>query len=236
MLLVLGLHWYGFLNSTLLATVGSTLDMPHFVGILTGHIMAKPVTQHDADTFNKFIADIRNESDRAAVILAAAKIDLLVYQILQKFFLPSTSSRDELLDGDAALGTFSSRINAVHRVGLIAADFTRALHLLRRIRNSFAHEFSGISLNTGAHADRIRELVGGFDKSGAFMHMRHKHFGADATPAQSFRAAVSIMSARLEAVFDDCRQITSGTPYELCPPESELFKLPEPAAAPEKKA
>jgi hypothetical protein len=189
--------------------------------------MAKPATPHDVDTFNRFIEDIRTESDRAAVILAAAKIDLLLYQILSKFFLPSTSSRDELLNGDAPLGTFSSRINAVHRLGLIAADLTRALYLLRRIRNSFAHEFSGISLNTGAHADRIRELVGAFDRSGAFLHMRHKHFGADTTPAQSFRAAVSIMALRLEAVFDDCRQVTSANAYELCPPESELFKLPD---------
>lgn len=186
--------------------------------------MPPPVTAHDTKAFNEFVADIRNESDRAAVILAAAKIDLVLYQILQKFLLPSTSSRDELLDGDAPLGTFSARINAVYRLGLIAADFARALHLLRRIRNSFAHEFSGISLNTGAHADRIRELVGGFDQNCAFKKIRHKHFGVDATPAQSFRAAAAIMAARLEAVFEDCRQLGSGdNPYDLCPPESEVF-------------
>lgn len=54
---------------------------------------------------------------------------------------------------------FSSKINFVYRFGLIDSDLARALHLVRRIRNSFAHEVSGCSLTSGAHSDRVRELA-----------------------------------------------------------------------------
>lgn len=117
--------------------------------------MAKKPTPQD---FLDFTEDFLNESDRAAVILGAAHIDILLYQYLQKALLPTPTSQDELLDSDRALGTFSARINACYRLGLIDTKMCRALHLLRKIRNSFAHEAGATSLSLGAHRDRVREL------------------------------------------------------------------------------
>lgn len=114
------------------------------------------------DHFLEFITEFMTESDRAAVILGAAKLDLLLYQLLTKYFVPSPSSKDELLDGDSPLGTFSSKIHLAYRLGLIGADFTRALHMIRKIRNSFAHEVAECNLNSGAHRDRVKELIAPF--------------------------------------------------------------------------
>jgi len=46
------------------------------------------------DEANAFMQDLREETDRAAVIIGAAKIDLLLYQLLQKYLLPSPTSDD----------------------------------------------------------------------------------------------------------------------------------------------
>lgn len=48
--------------------------------------------------FISFIKEFLEESDRAAVVLGAAKIDILLHQILKKVLLPSPRGDDELLD------------------------------------------------------------------------------------------------------------------------------------------
>src|SRR5437016_8187867 len=89
----------------------------------------------DAKSLAAFVDDFAKESDRAAVIVGAAKLDLLLYQLLEKVLLPSTSNTDELLAGDSGLSTFHSRIHAAHRLGFIDDQLARALHLIRKIRN-----------------------------------------------------------------------------------------------------
>src|SRR5262249_48186648 len=110
----------------------------------------------DVEAFRAFVADFSTESDRAAVIVGAAQLDNLLRQILERYLLPVAGSKDDLLDSDAGLGTFSARTHACFRLGLIDPDLTRALHLIRRIRNDFAHETSAKDLSAGAHADRIK--------------------------------------------------------------------------------
>jgi hypothetical protein len=57
----------------------------------------------DLLAFNDFLEEFRTESDRAAVILAAARIDLHLYHLLQHVLLPNPSKSDELLEGDSPL-------------------------------------------------------------------------------------------------------------------------------------
>jgi len=116
-------------------------------------------SEPEFEEFRAFVKDLIGESDRAAVILGAAKIDTQLYQILQKVLVPCASGKDELLDGDSPLSSFYSRINMVYRLGLIDSQFAWTLHLVRRLRNAFAHELAGVNLVTGPQRDRIRELA-----------------------------------------------------------------------------
>jgi hypothetical protein len=96
----------------------------------------------DGARFEKFAQEFHAESDRAAVILGAAKLDELLRELLEKCFLPKVGDYDELLGdegGERPLSALSARINAAYRLGLISADFTRSLHRVRKIRNRFAH-------------------------------------------------------------------------------------------------
>jgi hypothetical protein len=112
--------------------------------------MAEPENKNEVGgEFRAFFDEFKNETDRAAVIVGAAKLDYLLYQILGRYLLPITGTKDdELLEGDSPLSTFSSRINLCHRLGLIDTQFARSLHLVRKIRNTFAHEVSGCRLGT----------------------------------------------------------------------------------------
>ncbi len=109
--------------------------------------------------FQHFMEQFQEETDRAAVILGAAKLDSLLYDLLVRVLRPSTSGADDLLDGEAPLSTFSAKIRICYRLNVVDDEFARALHLVRRIRNDFAHETSAKSLNEGGHRDRVKALV-----------------------------------------------------------------------------
>lgn len=158
--------------------------------------MAEPTI--DWTAFKAFVKEFEGESDRAAVILGAAKLDSLLMQILDRFLLPSLSSNDELLDGDSPLSTFGARINVCYRLGLISSEFAKSLHLVRRIRNAFAHETSGCSLSASAHSDRLKSLLLPLRPLPFFSKFRDQFFG-QATPAAEFRACLAMMAARLES-------------------------------------
>jgi hypothetical protein len=122
--------------------------------------------------WNKVVQELGTESDRGAVVVGAARLDDLLLQLLAVFLQPSPTDQDSLLGTDRPLGTFSARINACYRLGLIDAEFANALHSVRRIRNRFAHETFQSSLNEPSHRDRINQLVAPFRSSESFAALR----------------------------------------------------------------
>jgi hypothetical protein len=159
-------------------------------------------SQKDYDHFREFINEFKSESDRAAVILGAAKLDNILYQILGSVLLPPPSGNDELLEGDSPLSTFSSRINITYRLGLIDAEFARTLHLIRRIRNSFAHEVSGANMNSGAHVDRIRELSSVLRHYKEYASFQKTFFEGDINPSTDFKSILVVAMVRLTNITD----------------------------------
>jgi hypothetical protein len=187
----------------------------------------------DWTSFAAFVEEFKNESDRAAVVLGAAKLDSILAQILDRFMLPSLSSTDELLEGDSPLATFSSRINACYRLGLISSEFAKSLHLVRKIRNSFAHETSGCSLMSGPHSDRIKALLLPLRPLPFFVKFRD-HFFDNETLATDFRACLSMMAARLEARLHAIKPVTSDDAYSFIKEnwvKEEVSKADEPSGS-----
>jgi hypothetical protein len=67
-------------------------------------------------------------------------LDEVLRSILMKRLLPPTSKDRSIVDGqNAPLATFSARIDAAYQFGLISHFLARDLHLIRKIRNEFAH-------------------------------------------------------------------------------------------------
>jgi hypothetical protein len=152
-----------------------------------------------AQRVGHFVKEFSKESDRAAVIVGAAKLDLLLYQALQSSLQVVPGVRDDLLDAENAVGTFSARIHLCFRLGLIDAEMSRALHLVRRIRNDCAHEVSSVSLSGGPYADRIRELIAPILGDKIFENLRGlAEFGEVSETSRHFRGALAMMCVALE--------------------------------------
>lgn len=106
-----------------------------------------------------FDASIRKESTRAKVVLAACYMDELLHQLLALVLKPSDKKKDLLLDGpQAPLGTYSAKIELAYRLGLIPEDTRKSLHLVRKIRNEFAHNLDNCSFDSTAIRDWNRQL------------------------------------------------------------------------------
>ena len=80
--------------------------------------MTKKSVELETKAFNEFAKEFREESDRAAVILGAEKLDLYLYQILIKVLFPNASSQDDLFNGDGPLSAFSAKIHLCYRLRL----------------------------------------------------------------------------------------------------------------------
>lgn len=121
--------------------------------------------------------EFAKESDRAAVILTGSLFDNALTQLLRISLVASPTSSDDLLDGaNAPLSTFSAKINACYRIGLISKQLARDLHLIRSIRNAFAHNVSGCTFDDSSVRSRVLELA----KSSGFIErnlkMRKRRF------------------------------------------------------------
>jgi len=110
-------------------------------------------------TLDFLFTEFQKESDRAAVILAASLIDDSLTQLLKSYFVPNPATRDELFDGPTSpLSNFSAKITLAFRLGLISAKLCRDLHIIRAIRNDFAHNIYGSSFEDGSVKSRIQAL------------------------------------------------------------------------------
>lgn len=109
---------------------------------------------------NIFWDEFDKESDRACVILSAAMLDTALETVLRAHLVVESSATDRLFDGpNAPISDFSAKIDLAYRLGLISSMLCHDLHLIRRIRNDFAHNIAGCSFNDSSVRDRVAELV-----------------------------------------------------------------------------
>lgn len=100
---------------------------------------------------------IRNESDRAVAVLGPAYLDTLLEDVLRAYFR-ETKEVESLLSSSGSLGAFSVRVDLVNALGLLDDNEAGQLHLIRKIRNQFAHNIDTYSFEDPKIKDRCREL------------------------------------------------------------------------------
>ena len=85
------------------------------------------------------IAKVGAETERGMTVLVAAELDRAL-EVVQKSYLVPGKARDDLFSGGSPpLGSFSTRINLARSLELITVYEFELLHLIRKIRNEFAH-------------------------------------------------------------------------------------------------
>lgn len=111
------------------------------------------------EKFDQLLVDLKDESDRAKVIIVAAHLDALLEDLLRHALVQCPTSHDSIFDGpNAPLANFSNRIDFSYRLGLISEFASKSLHIVRKIRNIFAHSISGCTFNDSSVKSRVEEL------------------------------------------------------------------------------
>ncbi|MGA2463020.1 MAG: MltR family transcriptional regulator [Thermodesulfobacteriota bacterium] len=117
------------------------------------------LNEEQIDYINEVLHDLSHETDRAAAVLVGAEIDRVLGKILERFLLPVRSKASSpLLEQDGPLGNLASRIELVYRLGLVSTTMHRELHLLRKIRNLFAHRVKGVAFDVLPVSDLVKSL------------------------------------------------------------------------------
>ena len=113
----------------------------------------------DKDHWSGFFRELKGESDRGTALLYAAWIDHLLEQKLRLHFSKGNAKqRDQLFEETGAFHTFASKVSAAFCLGWLDPDVRHDIDLIRRIRNLFAHQIHGLSMDSL----RVRAFVDTF--------------------------------------------------------------------------
>jgi DNA-binding MltR family transcriptional regulator len=106
----------------------------------------------------KFRKALTPETDRGCALMAAAFLDETLKELLKANLVNDTKLAHKVFDASGPLGSFSSRIDMAYLLGLIPKNALRDLHVLRKIRNDFAHVSDNLSFETPNISDRCSDL------------------------------------------------------------------------------
>ncbi|KEF42161.1 MAG: hypothetical protein ER33_07310 [Cyanobium sp. CACIAM 14] len=98
------------------------------------------------------------ERGRGAVLVGVARVDAALEHLLQALMAPGPSKADGLFLPDRPLGSLWAKVALARRLGLIDAPVERALSVLRKLRNAFAHSAESASFNDPVHSARLAEI------------------------------------------------------------------------------
>lgn len=98
--------------------------------------------------FWEFRRLMKAESDRGCALMGASYVDDRLADLLKKKLLLNSDLRERMFDYIGPLGSFSARINMAYAIGLIPANLRRELHVMRDIRNVFAHRAAHLTFES----------------------------------------------------------------------------------------
>jgi hypothetical protein len=154
------------------------------------------------DQFDSFVEDFLSEKlERPLVIVGASRIDDLLFLILTKYLVdPIDTKKDELLTGDRPLSTFSSRIKAVYRLGIINRDLYKVLDQVRIVRNLCAHKVE-FSTKSSPVREHLSEIKNGLVKRETYLLTMKRYFnGKTENNIDELRCLFVTICVILEAV------------------------------------
>ena len=115
---------------------------------------------HSLESLNRFLSLVGGQDDRAMVLSLATFIEDTLGRLLLAYFRNCKATK-ELVEGfNAPLGTLGSRIKAAYSFGLVTLEQYKDMEILRKVRNQFAHNWEGVSLERNDIQAMVGELSG----------------------------------------------------------------------------
>lgn len=148
----------------------------------------------DSERLNAFAASLQKESDRACAVLGAAMLDQVLGDLIRSAM--AEDAPRSLFEGYGPIASFSARIDISLGLGLISRDEHCDLHLIRKIRNAFAHEMDHeLSFASDPIAHRVAEL-----KVVAALYANPSILTSEDTPRIRFQIEVGSLTYSLTGV------------------------------------
>ncbi len=157
-----------------------------------------------------FRTSITSESDRGAVLMSAAYLDDQLKELLEKRLVEDRKISRRAFDFNGPLGTFSSRIDFAYLLGVIPKNARSDLHIIRAIRNQFAHHAAPLSYED----ENVRPLCDRLVFHGV---------KDEATGGSKFRRSVMGLLSYITVAFDKITHIEPAADYEI-PDRTEAYK------------
>ena len=98
------------------------------------------------------------ERGRGAVLVGVARVDAALESLIQAVMAPGPAKGDGLFQPERPLGSLGAKVALAHRLGLIDDEVERALGVLRKLRNAFAHSAESASLTDDTHRMRLEAV------------------------------------------------------------------------------
>ena len=109
--------------------------------------------------YNIVVGSLKNESDRAKLILIVSWIDYFLHAKIQnEFSKGNKKARKELFSANGPFTTFSSKLNLAFCAGWIDSDVFYDIQIIRKLRNDCAHSIENISLDEEKIRNKIEEF------------------------------------------------------------------------------
>lgn len=134
--------------------------------------------------------------------MACAYLDAQLTQLLEARLVKKAALTKALFAPTGPLASFSVRIDLAYLLGFIPSSARRDLHLIRKIRNEFAHNASLISFDDQALAARAKVLK--FD-----------HLTTGTTPRLKFNRAIMWLVDMLYEIREHAPRITECPDHYL---------------------
>lgn len=98
----------------------------------------------------EYIADeLAAQTDRGAAIIACALLDDLLSDVLKARLILTGRTADRLFshENNGVLASLSAKIDIAFAVGVVSPGVKDSLHVIRRIRNRFAHSTTALKFD-----------------------------------------------------------------------------------------
>jgi len=158
---------------------------------------------------------LTRETDRGCALTAAAYLDEMLTSLLTEYFVDHRKIVEQFFAPAGPLSSFSAKIDMSFALGLLSADARSSLHVLRRIRNDFAHVAAGVTFRDDAVASRCVSLCGDSGLTprqrfirgamrlvgtvyAAFQHAEHREPAVDPPPSVEAEAHVRKLAWAIE--------------------------------------
>ncbi|NPT57580.1 hypothetical protein [Paraburkholderia elongata] len=107
----------------------------------------------------EFRTALTSETDRGSVLMAAAFIDDRLKYLLMARLVDDAKIARRAFEFNGPLGTFSSRIDFSYLMGILPKNAQRDLHIIRSIRNKFAHNAAPMTFEDESIKSLCNSLV-----------------------------------------------------------------------------